>query len=181
MIDPSTKISGGSSVGARTGGTRGAGRRPGREARRPTRAVAYIVLSGILGVAGQLLMKQGATALPSVSIDISSLLAVALVMLLNPLVIFGLAVYGTGTFFWLIALSRVDLSYAYPFASLNYVLVFFASWLLLGEQPTLGRAIGVLAICLGVWAISGTAAKTSSSLDMAPSAPGRATEGRTGL
>ena len=46
-------------------------------------------------------------------------------------------------------LSRADLSYAYPFASLNYVLVLLSAWWLLGEQPSPTRMIGVVVICFG--------------------------------
>ena len=42
-------------------------------------------------------------------------------MATNPYVVIGLLIYVGGTVFWLSALSRVDLSYAYPFASLSYV------------------------------------------------------------
>jgi drug/metabolite transporter (DMT)-like permease len=81
-------------------------------------------------------------------------------VLLNPGIVLGLGVYVCGTFFWLLAISRVDLSYAYPIASLNYVLVLIASWWLLGEQLTPTRGVGVLAICAGVWAISRTPPRT---------------------
>jgi drug/metabolite transporter (DMT)-like permease len=74
-------------------------------------------------------------------------------MVTNPYVFFGLAIYLIGTVFWLAALSRVDLSYAYPFASLTYVIMLVASWLLFNEQFTLGRLIGTVVIGIGVLVI----------------------------
>jgi drug/metabolite transporter (DMT)-like permease len=122
--------------------------------------LGYILTSGVFGVAGQLILKRGIAGMGPLSLRPDALPGVALSLILNPLVLLGLAVYACGTFLWLIALSRVDLSYAYPFASLNYVLVLLASWLVLGEQPSIPRVIGVVVICCGVFAISRTPSKT---------------------
>ena len=59
-----------------------------------------------------------------------------------------------GTVFWLTALSRVDLSYAYPFASLSYVVMLTASWLLFHEDISAVRLLGTLIVGLGVFIIS---------------------------
>ena len=113
-----------------------------------------ILLSTLLGVAGQLLLKRGMTALGAQTLSPSSLLDVGTRIALSPWVMLGLMVYVSGTFFWLIALSRVELSFAYPFASLSYVLILGSSWLFLGEAVSLLRLAGVVAICLGVLIIS---------------------------
>lgn len=120
------------------------------------RSIAYILLSGILGVAGQVVLKQGVTALGPLSLSPAALITTAAALLQSPLIILGLGVYGGGTFFWLLALSHLDLSYAYPFASLNYIAIVLASWGILGERPTLGRLIGIVAIGVGVWAVTRT-------------------------
>ena len=117
-------------------------------------ALLYILVSGLLGVVGQLILKRGMAALGPLTLRPESLWHVVSLLAFNPLVILGLAVYVSGTFFWLLALSRVDLSFAYPFASLNYVFVLFASWVLLGERLTPIRLLGVAVIMLGVVAIS---------------------------
>jgi len=123
-------------------------------------SLGYILMSGVFGVAGQLILKRAIVGMGPLSLQPDTLLSVALSLVLNPLVILGLAVYACGTFLWLIALSRVDLSYAYPFASLNYVLILLASWFILGEQPSPLRVVGVVVICFGVYAISRTPSKT---------------------
>ncbi|MBX6772213.1 MAG: multidrug resistance protein [Chloroflexi bacterium] len=120
------------------------------------RAIAYILLSGILGVAGQIVLKQGVTILGPLSLSPTALITTAAAILQSPLIILGLGIYGSGTFFWLLALSQLDLSYAYPFASLNYIAIVLASWGILGERPTLGRLIGIAAIGVGVWAVTRT-------------------------
>jgi drug/metabolite transporter (DMT)-like permease len=123
--------------------------------------IAYILCSGLFGVAGQLVLKRGLVTIGTLSLRIDTAPQILLHLAFNPLVVLGLLVYSIGTVFWLLALSRVDLSYAYPFASLNYGLVLFASWLLLGERPSLIRLVGVVVIGTGVWAISRTPSHTT--------------------
>lgn len=72
----------------------------------------------------------------------------------NPFVIAGLMVYALSTVFWLTALSRVDLSLAYPFLSLGYVIMLFASWQLFDETMNLTRVLGTLVVVIGVVLIS---------------------------
>ena len=68
----------------------------------------------------------------------------------TPLVMFGLACYALGAVAWLVVLSRLDLSYAYPFLALNFVLITVASRFVLGETVPLLRWLGVIVICFGV-------------------------------
>jgi len=124
------------------------------------RSIIYILVSGVLGVTGQLVIKRGLVALGSQALRPDTLPSFVASLALNPLIVGGLAVYLLGTLFWLVALSRLDLSFAYPFASLNYVLVLLASWLVLGELPSATRLAGVALICLGVCAIARTTANT---------------------
>jgi len=124
------------------------------------KAVFLIVLSGVLGVTGQIVLKQALTSVGPLPLGLSTAPTVVLQLATNPLVLGGLMVYVSGTFFWLVALSWVDLSYAYPFASLNYIFVLGASWLILGERLTPSRLMGVVAISLGVWFLSRTRATT---------------------
>lgn len=124
-------------------------------------SLACILVSGLVGVAGQLIIKQGLSAEGPIAFQLESVIGVIARLAFNPLVLLGLGVYSCGTFLWLVALSRVELSYAYPFASLNYVFVLVASWWVLGEQPSVMRVVGVALICMGVLIVSRTAAKTS--------------------
>jgi hypothetical protein len=93
-------------------------------------AVTYILISVLAGAIGQILLKKGMTNMGAVTISGHQLLGVLWRLATNPYVVIGLMIYVCGTIFWLAALSRVDLSYAYPFASLSYVVMLVASWLL---------------------------------------------------
>jgi drug/metabolite transporter (DMT)-like permease len=123
-----------------------------------------ILISGLLGVVGQIVLKQALVSggpLP-VGLDTAPLLIWQLGT--NPFVVLGLAIYVSGTFFWLVALSRVDLGYAYPLASMNYIFVLAGSWIVLGERPTPMRLLGVVGICAGVWLLSTTRASTRQTI-----------------
>ena len=62
----------------------------------------------------------------------------------------GLGIYAVGTCFWALCLGYLDLSYAYPFTGLTYVLVLVISWFLFHESMSWQRVVGVLLICAGV-------------------------------
>src|SRR5690606_5825655 len=95
----------------------------GVESKPMTMTLTCILLSTLLGVTGQILLKHGMTRMGEQSLAFGGLANIGLKIATSPWVILGLMVYVSGTFFWLIALSRVELSFAYPFASLSYVLI----------------------------------------------------------
>lgn len=115
-----------------------------------TAAIMYILASVVIGAVGQILLKKGMSSLGPLTLTWKDLLPTILRICTNPFVITGLVVYMAGVLFWLAALSRVDLSYAYPFASLSYVAMLVASWLLFHEGISLVRLVGTLVICAGV-------------------------------
>src|SRR6185503_10925620 len=77
-------------------------------------------------------------------------------MATSPYVIGGLLVYGTGTFFWLIVLNRVPLSYSYPFISLGIVLGLFSAWALFHESIPPMRWVGMLIVVAGCFVVART-------------------------
>lgn len=117
-------------------------------------AIIYILISVLGGAVGQIMLKKGMSTLGEITISIPQLPAIIWRMGTNPYVFFGLIIYGTGTLFWLSAISRVDLSYAYPFASLSYVIMLVAAWLLFHENISVLRLVGTLVICGGVYLIA---------------------------
>jgi len=63
---------------------------------------------------------------------------------------FALGAYGLSVIVWLIGLSRVPVSQAYPLLSLGYVLNIGLAWWLLGEVPNVQRVAGIGVIVVGV-------------------------------
>lgn len=130
--------------------------RTGGGKQRMTIAIAYIMISVFMGAIGQILLKQGMLANGQVTLSAGDIGHTLWRIGTNPYVVIGLGLYATGTVFWLAALSRVDLSYAYPFASLSYVVMLLASWQLFDENISPMRLLGTLVIGLGVLLISRT-------------------------
>ena len=114
-------------------------------------SLPLIALSIAMGVSGQTMIKLGtlsATNLPAEPV------ARLLLVLRSPWVLLGLMMYGIGALSWVVVLSRLDLSIAYPFLALNFVLVALISWLLLGESIPGLRWVGIGCICVGILLIA---------------------------
>jgi drug/metabolite transporter (DMT)-like permease len=117
-------------------------------------AITYILISVVAGGAGQILLKHGMTLMGEVTLAPDQIVRILWRMATNPYVVGGLSLYGCGTIFWLAALSRVDLSFAYPFASLSYIVMLLASWQVFNETISPLRLFGSFIVGLGVFLIS---------------------------
>ena len=71
-------------------------------------------------------------------------------LLMVPSLWFALFAYGLSVIVWLVGLSRVPVSQAYPLLSLGYVINIGLAWWLLGEVPNVQRVVGIGVIVLGV-------------------------------
>ncbi len=116
-----------------------------------------IFISIFFLVIAQLLLKVGMNQVGPVELsDIVAVTKLVIKVFLTPPLLAGVLLYILSSFFWLIGLSRVELSYAYPFVGLAYVLVVLFSWLFLKEAVTLIRWAGVILIVAGVFIVSRT-------------------------
>ena len=116
-------------------------------------AIFYILLSVFIVVLGQLLIKKGLNRLGIVSFS-SNVIRTYLRIFLSPYVISGIVTYILSMFLWLYSLTKVDLSFAYPFLALSYALILVFSRIFLHERISPLRIIGVFVICLGVLVVS---------------------------
>lgn len=73
----------------------------------------------------------------------------------------GLFVYGIGTLLWIKAVSKERISYLYPLASLNYILVALGGWFFLREPQPLARWVGISIMSLGIALLTRAANRTS--------------------
>lgn len=118
--------------------------------------IAYIFITVILAVAGQLLLKKSMIEFGPINLTTGNLFPLIFDLFTKPLILFGLSLYGIGTIFWLAALSNVELSYAYPMISVSYVLIFLFSWIFFHEHISLTRILAMVIIVFGVYLISRT-------------------------
>lgn len=107
------------------------------------------IISVLLGAMGQLLVKMGAKHL-ELDFSAAHLLQSLLVIVKNVPVMSGMVLYGLSFILWVKVLSKVELSYAYPFVSLGYVVILCFSYFFFKEDISLFRAIGTLLIMVGV-------------------------------
>lgn len=115
-----------------------------------------LLLATLLGVAGQLLLKQGMSSMGALQLGTDSVFSILFKMATSPWVIGGLLVYASGTFFWLLVLNRAPLSYSYPFVALGIVVGFLAAWVIFREQIPPMRWIGLAVICGGLVLVART-------------------------
>lgn len=116
-----------------------------------------LILSGVLLNAGaQLLLKAGVAPLGVLSVGLHNLLPTTLRVLTQWPIVAGLACYVISVGVWIVGLSRVEVSLAYPMLSLGYVVNALAAWWLFGEALGPLRWAGLLLILGGVLLISRT-------------------------
>jgi len=111
------------------------------------------VLTGVLlNAAAQLLLKAGANSVGPIGAGggLPALRQAALGLALHPGVIGGLACYAVSVVVWIVALSRVDVSIAYPMLSIGYVVNAVLAASLFGEVVSLQRWLGIAVIIVGV-------------------------------
>lgn len=120
-----------------------------------TKSVLLILLSIGIAVGGQILLKMGMNKIGEVSINsIGSLGQLFINIFKSPIVMIGLFCYVISAAIWLVVLSAVDLSFAYPFIGLTYVLILVVSKFILKEDVNPIRWIGAGIITIGVIVVS---------------------------
>jgi multidrug transporter EmrE-like cation transporter len=119
------------------------------------RSTATYLLSGVmLNAVAQLALKAATNRLGPVSLALDGLGATALRVGLQPFVWVGITCYVISVAVWIAALSRVEVSLAYPFLSLGYVVNAIAAWYLFGENLSAQRVLAIGVIIVGVWLLA---------------------------
>jgi len=120
-----------------------------------TAASFALVLTGvILNAAAQLLLKAGTNAVGRFEFSVANALPVGLKLAFEPHILGGIACYVVSVVVWIMALSRVEVSIAYPMLSIGYILNALAAWYLFGEAVTPTRLVGIGIIIIGVYVVA---------------------------
>ncbi len=117
----------------------------------PVRAILLLLTAITLGACGQICLKVGVNAVNSGG---SASALTILRGIFTPYVLAGFVLYGLSSLLYLVAISRLDLSYAYPFVALSFVMVTVLSWRILGETLPLLRVVGLVLILGGVLTVA---------------------------
>ncbi|MDY6845470.1 MAG: EamA family transporter [Thermodesulfobacteriota bacterium] len=114
------------------------------------KAIWLALSASLITTVGQLVLKIGMNKLGPINSLMNNPINLLQVMIINPFTLTALFLYANGFIVWSIVLSKLDLSYAYPFLALAYILVPVSSWIILGEHIPMMRWVGILIICAGL-------------------------------
>jgi drug/metabolite transporter (DMT)-like permease len=114
-----------------------------------------LVLTGVmLNAAAQLLLKAGVSRVGEIKLTLNTILSAGWKLAFEPHILGGLACYVISVVVWILALSRVQVSIAYPMLSLGYVVTAVAAWWLMGESLSAIRITGIAVIIVGVYLVA---------------------------
>jgi multidrug transporter EmrE-like cation transporter len=106
-------------------------------------SLSFIFAGVLLNATAQLLLKAGTNAMP-----------LGLRLAIEPHILGGLACYGISVVVWIVGLSKIPVSIAYPMLSVGYVVNAVAAHYLFGETLSAMRLVGIGIIILGVFVVA---------------------------
>ncbi len=117
-------------------------------------AFALVMTGVLLNAIAQLALKASVNETGVINLDIQSLLSSAGNLATNLWLWTGLICYAISVVVWILALSRVDVSIAYPMLSIGYIVNAVAASQLFNEPLGIGKVIGIGVIILGVYILA---------------------------
>jgi len=114
----------------------------------------FVALTIALTVYGQLVFKWQVDLAGEVPTVFGEQIGFVFRLLLNPWVISSFAAAFLGSLTWMGALTQFELSFAYPFMSLAYVVVMVFSYFFFKESLNAPKVIGTLVIILGLFIVT---------------------------
>ena len=111
---------------------------------------AYIFGTIIFTVYGQIVLKWKIDKYGNLPEEWLDKVAFLFRLLLDPFILSGFLSAFVASLFWMAAMTKFNISFAYPFMSLSFVLVFGLSVFLFGEPVTSQKVIGLSLIVIGI-------------------------------
>ena len=109
------------------------------------------ILTGIfLNAIAQLLLKKGTNAIGAIHLTAENWFSIGVQLATQLPIIGGLTCYVVSVGVWIIGLSRVDVTIAYPLLSIGYIVNAIGAWYFLGEIMSLQRMLAIGVIIIGV-------------------------------
>jgi multidrug transporter EmrE-like cation transporter len=110
-----------------------------------------LILTGVLlNAAAQLLLKAGTNAIGHFDFQLGNVIPIGIKIAGQPFIIGGMACYAVSVLIWIMALSRVPVSIAYPMLSIGYVVNAFVAYYWFGEPLVLQKMLGIGVIIIGL-------------------------------
>ncbi|WP_211466230.1 EamA family transporter [Collimonas silvisoli] len=111
---------------------------------------AFILAGVCLNAVAQLLLKAGTNAVGAIHLTPQNWFAIGLKLATQLPILGGLTCYVISVMVWIIGLSRVDVTIAYPMLSMGYIISAIGAWYFLGEAITAQRLLAIGIIIVGV-------------------------------
>lgn len=117
-------------------------------------AFLFLITGVLLNAAAQLMLKAGTNRLGVITLTADNWFGTFVRMATESHFIGGAALYAVSLVVWILGLSRVPVSVAYPMLSLGYVVNAIAAHYLFGEAVSVQRWLGIGFIIAGVWLVA---------------------------
>ena len=115
---------------------------------------SLLMLGVLLNAAAQLLLKAGTNRVGEFAFSLENIVPIGAKLVANPPILAGLGCYVVSVVVWVLALSRVPVSVAYPMLSVGYIVNAFAAWMLFGESLAVQKLVGIGFIVIGVFLVA---------------------------
>ncbi len=119
-------------------------------------AFALVLTGVLLNASAQLLLKAGTNAVGHFEFHFSNAIPVGMKIAFQPYILGGMACYAVSLVVWIMALSRVPVSIAYPMLSIGYVINAVIAYYWLGEPLSMQKMLGIGIIIIGVVLVAKT-------------------------
>ncbi|HVN34359.1 MAG TPA: EamA family transporter [Casimicrobiaceae bacterium] len=117
-------------------------------------ALAFLLAGVLLNAGAQLLLKAGTNVLGVLTLSRDTWADTLMRIATQRYFMLGAACYVLSLFVWILGLSRVPVSVAYPLLSVGYIVNAIAAYYLFGETATMTRWLGIGFIVVGVWLVA---------------------------
>ncbi len=115
---------------------------------------SFLMAGVLLNACAQLLLKAGTNRVGEFAFSLANVVPIGAQLAFNPFILGGLACYVVSVVVWILGLSRVPVSVAYPMLSVGYVLNALAAWALFGESLGAQKLAGIGFIVIGVFLVA---------------------------
>lgn len=115
---------------------------------------SFLMAGVLLNATAQLLLKAGTNRVGEFAFALENVVPVGMKLAFNPFILGGLACYVVSVVVWILGLSRVPVSVAYPMLSVGYIVNAVLAYFLFGESLTAQKLLGIGFIIVGVFLVA---------------------------
>ena len=115
---------------------------------------SFLLAGVLLNAAAQLFLKAGTNRIGEFAFSLDNVMPIGMKIASSPFILGGLACYVVSVVVWILGLSRVPVSIAYPMLSVGYIVNAFLAYMLFGESITAQKLAGIGFIVVGVFLVA---------------------------